>query len=134
MLVLLSASSDRSSYTFHFIYIAFLFYCVRSQSINFKDEKFADSKSSEKTANITYLENSYIYGIVVYQLTLYPLYHCYKCKETAVIIVFHTALACNVMQKPHWLCQNKIIDIPSCFNLTDYYLSSTDSLSVFFLV
>ena len=42
--------------------LAFLFRRVRSQSKNFGDENFADSKSSVKTAKITYLENLYVYG------------------------------------------------------------------------
>ena len=53
-----------SGYTQRYCYLqaAFLFRRMRSQSINFKDENFADSKSSAKTAKITYLENLYAYS------------------------------------------------------------------------
>ena len=60
--VLLSANHDCSSYTFHFI-PELILSRVRSQSINFENEIFVDSKSSAKTAKITYLENLYVYGI-----------------------------------------------------------------------
>ena len=37
-----------------------LFYHVRSQSVNFKDKNFADSKSTTKVMKIMYLKNLYI--------------------------------------------------------------------------
>ena len=46
--------------------LAFLFRRVSSQSKNFEDENFEDSKSSVKTDKITYLENLYIYGTIPY--------------------------------------------------------------------
>ena len=60
-LVLLSTNCDHSSYTFHFI--PELIRHIKGQSINFEDENFVDSKSSAKTAKITYPENFYVYGI-----------------------------------------------------------------------
>ena len=53
--VLLSANCNHFNYTFHFI--PELISSREGQSINFEDENFADSKSSAKTAKITYLEN-----------------------------------------------------------------------------